>query len=460
MAGIGFELRKIFGKKTLLSSTMGVLYASITTIGPSLVFVLLLGVLQFVMVHWGMGEKDALFFTSSFTYVFMLAIITSHAQNSVVSRYISDKIFVGADSDICASMFGVLTMNCVLSSIEGIIMCVAMYVQDRIPVIFLVPFYLMCVLSSSAYTLMVYVSAVKEYKKITLAYLAGVGLTLLLTLVLMKTTSLHLVIIMYWALTAGFFVICLSLVIVCVRAFGAPSKRYFEYVSYYKKHWQLIISNTTWIVGFYVTNIIYWFGAFDMSVTVSIFSTAPNYDMAMFLAMLINFSGMVVFEVKTETKVFDKYITYLSDINSGVYQDIEQGRGDLESEINLQLFFSYEVQLIITIVLICIVNIFYPYIGVNTDVLNMFMLLGMGLYCAFCMYFTVIMLYYFDDNSSAMMGPVVFLTVTVLGALICCFVGAPFYPLPLIVGGIAGWIVSFLLLRKRLRNLNAYIMCH
>lgn len=196
-----------------------------------------------------------------------------------------------------------------------------------------------------------------------------------------------------------------------------------------------------------------------MGVTVSIFSVAPNYDLAMFLAILVNLSGMVVFEVKTETLFYDKYVSYLSALNMGTYDLIEKERVSMQNTINLQLFFVYEVQLIITVILICLVNIFYPYLGISSQVLNMFMLLGMGLYCTFCMYFTVIFLYYFEDHTSSYIGPSVFLAIVLIGSAICCKIGNPFYPIPLLAGGVAGWIISFVLLRRRLKNLNAYLLC-
>ena len=74
MAGIGFELRRIFGKKTLVANTFGVIYASLTTVGPSIVFLMLLFSLRQMMFNFGMGEKDSMFFTFSFTYIFLLAI--------------------------------------------------------------------------------------------------------------------------------------------------------------------------------------------------------------------------------------------------------------------------------------------------------------------------------------------------------------------------------------------------
>ena len=83
MAGIGFELRKIFGKKTLLSGAWGVLYASMTTIGPSIMFILLLFLVRFTMQFFYAGEMEITFFTASFTYIFLSAVLIASFQNTV-----------------------------------------------------------------------------------------------------------------------------------------------------------------------------------------------------------------------------------------------------------------------------------------------------------------------------------------------------------------------------------------
>ena len=70
---------------------------------------------------------------------------------------------------------------------------------------------------------------------------------------------------------------------------------------------------------------------------------------------------MVIFEVKTETTFYEKYIEYLSAINKGTYDLIESKRVALQNTISLQLFFLYEVQLIITIIF----NIFKDYIVIE-----------------------------------------------------------------------------------------------
>lgn len=458
MAGIGFELRKIFGKQTLMSRTWGVIYASLTSVGPSLMFVLLLFILRLLMKHYSATELEMLFFTASFTYSFLVAILISALLNTVVSRYISDKIFEKKEDNICSSMFGVLMIGTVVSGIIAVVMCILLYKHSGVPLRFLGAYYLLTVLATNVYNMITYVSAVKEYKKVTFSYFLGVCVSILMFFLLYKFFGWHMILAIFWALVAGFFIINILLVCACVKAFGFPSSNYFGFLSYIVKYPKLLLSGFSYMLGFYLSNIIYWLFS-DMSVQITIFRIAPNYDMAMFMALLVNLSGMVIFEVKTETTFYDKYIDYLSALNKGTYDLIEAKRVALQNIINLQLFFLYEVQLIITVILICLANIFYPYLGISNQILNMLLLLGMGIYCTFCMYFTVVFLYYFEDHTAACVGPVLFLAIVLIGSLICCILGEPYYPIPVLAGGIAGWIVSFIGLRKRLKNLNTYLLC-
>lgn len=91
---------------------------------------------------------------------------------------------------------------------------------------------------------------------------------------------------------------------------------------------------------------------------VSIFRTVPNYNLAMFAAIAVNMSALVIFVVKAETASFDKYVAYLSAVNQGSYSRIEKERENMNNTIHYQLFFVYGVQLIITVILICLANVF------------------------------------------------------------------------------------------------------
>lgn len=458
MAGIGFELRRIFGRKTLASQIWGSVYATMSTVGPSVLFAVLMLGLTAIMEHFGATELEKMFFISSFTYIFMMAILLSAVLNTALSRYISDCVFERREHELCASMFGTLALGSVVSGLLTFGLCAAMYWKDGIPIGFLLVYYWLGVLGTNAYHLITYVSALKQYKEVTFSYFAGMLVAFAVFWLSYRCFAAHLIMATYLALAAGFLVTDLFLVFWCVKAFGWPEGRYFRFISYVKKYPKLIISGNAYMIGFYISSIIYWFLS-DLGTQVSIFRTAPTYDMAMFLAIAVNMSALVLFVVKTETAFYDKYVGYLSALNTGAYDVIEDARVSMSQTLHLQLFFVYEVQLVITVLLIFLLNVVFPYFNIGAQVLNIFMPLGMGVYCTLCMYFTVVFLYYFEDHTGACIGPVVFLAVVTAGALIASRAGGVWYPFPLLAGGVAGWIISFILLKRRLKNLNACLMC-
>lgn len=458
MAGIGFELRKIYGRKTLASNIWGSIYATMASVGPSALVAVLILLLKLVMDRSDVTELESRFFISSFTYIFLISILVSAFFNTVVSRYISDCVFQKAEDDICAAVFGVLAAGSALSGILMLLLCFGMYNQSGIPVYFLVIYYCLGVLATNAYNLMTFVSALKEYKEVTFSYFLGIVFAAGVFFGASEIFGIHIVVSAYLGLACGYFILNLLLVFWCVKAFGRPGKHYFAYLRYFIRYPKLMISGFFYMLGFYIATVIYWFFS-DMREQISIFRTAPVYDLAMFLAIIVNMSALVIFVVKVETAFFDKYVSYLSALNHGSYERIEKERENMNNIIRYQLFFVYEVQLIITVVLICLINVFFPYLNISVQVLNMFMVLSMGLYTVFCMYFTIVFLYYFEDHTGACIGPCIFLAVTTVLAVMAAVVGKPFYALPLLIGGLCGWIISFGILRYRLSHLNVFLMC-
>lgn len=458
MAGIGFELRKIYGRHTLASGIWGTIYATMSTIGPSVLFAILVLGLKTVMDYFSIAEIESRFFISSFSYVFLTAVIVMAFFNTVVSRYISDCIFEKKESSICSSLFGVLAAASTMMGIVMLILCIGLYKSGDVGMVFLLVYYWMGILAADAYILIIYVSALKQYKEVTFSYFIGVVTAVVIFYLSYKIFGVHLIMSAYAALVGGFFIITLLLVFFCVKAFGRPDKKYFSFLKYFRQYPLLMLSGFCYMLGFYITTMIYW-RLSDMKEQVSIFCTAPNYDLAMFLAIVVNMPSLVIFVVKVETAFFDKYVAYLSSLNSGSYDRIEKERASMCNIIHYQLFYIYEVQLIITVILICLINVFFPYLDISARVLNMFTVLAMGLYCTFCMYFTVIFLYYFEDHRGACIGPVLFVSVTTVLALVFSRIGKPLYPIPLLAGGLVGWVATFFALKYRLNKLNIFLMC-
>lgn len=457
MAGIGFELKKIYGRKTLVANLWGTIYATMTTIGPAVLSAILILVLKIFLNRAGLTLLEERFFVASTTYAFVIATLCAVLFAAPVSRYISDCIFLGRESDICPSAFGVLMFSTVIFGIVMFLLCAGMYIQDRVPMSFLVSYYFLGVLVTDVYSMMTYASALKHYKELTFSFFLGLLLAVGVYFFCTRQLRVDKVIAACMALACCYFLIVFALVFQCVKTFGAPRGRYFAFLSYFRRYPKLTVGSFAYTLGIYCPTIIYWFFS-GISEQVSIFNTAPVYDFALFIAVFVNMPSLVIFVVKVETAFYEKYTMYVSALNNGTYDLIQKERGVMARALRYQLFFVYEVQLIVTVVLVCLVSVFFPYLNASTRMLHMFIILSLGIYVVFCMYFTIVVFYYFSDYGGACISALVFLAVTILGA-VAAVLENDFYPLPLLLGGLCGWVVSFLLLRRRMEKLDSFLMC-
>ena len=127
MAGIGFELNKIYGRKTLAANIWGTIYATMTTVGPAVISAVLMLALVLMLEQTGLTMLESRFFIATSTYAFVIATLVSVLYATPVSRYISDCIFLNKESDICPSAFGVLTLSTVVSGAIMLVPCTLMY---------------------------------------------------------------------------------------------------------------------------------------------------------------------------------------------------------------------------------------------------------------------------------------------------------------------------------------------
>ncbi len=461
MAGIGFELKKIYGRKTLVSNLWGTLYATMLTIGPTVLSAILMLVLNTLLSRSGLTVLEGRFFISSTTYTFLTALLVTSFFATPVSRYIADCVYLGRDAEIFPSAFGVLAFTTSISGTVMLLLCAGVFLSARgqVPVSFLVSYYFLGVLVTDAYTLMNYASALKHYKTLTFGFILGLLLSVGVYFFCSIRLGLAGVIAACIALGSCFLVVIFSLVLQCVKAFGAPRGRYFAFLPYFRQYPVLAVGNLAYMLGLYGPTIVYW-NFSQVREQVSIFRTAPSFDMAVFLAFLVNIPSLVIFVVKVETAFYEKFVVYISALNNGTLHMLQKERDAMTRAILLELFFVYEVQLIITVVLVCLVSVFFPYLDASIHMLHMFVILSLGICTVFCMYFTIVVFYYFSDYNGACISSLVFLAVSVLGAAAAAMSGE-FYalPLPLLLGGLSGWIVSFVLLRRRMEKLDSFLMC-
>lgn len=458
MAGIGFELRRLFKPQSIFSKARGIVYATLVTVGPIIFFVFMLLLSNFVLEYFNVSYSDRLFFSTASLMVFIAAIIISSCVSTNLSRYISDKIYEDKIEDISSSIYGVIGLVTIISSVVGLAYAIPLYFIYNIDLTFIIGLYLLMDIASITYAFMVYISAVKEYKKVSAAFLIGIVFGIIGFAFGVYVCGASIINSLLYSFVITFFVINVLVFATLQQFFSEGQNSTLEFIYYYKRFPFLLLSAIFYIFGLYIHNFVFWVFS-DMSIKVTMFKVLPTYDMATFLAMLINLSAVVIFTVKVETQFYEKYQTYCNAINSGSYSIIEKSRKNMEMTLNSELFFIYEVQLIITIVLICVGTIVLPMLGFAGMILDFFMILAIAFYCIFCMYFTVVFLYYFDDQKGACLVTGVFFFVTLGTSLFSVKLGSQYYPMGVLCGAVVSWALAFVRVKYYIREINYKMFC-
>ena len=117
MAGIGFELKKLFNRRGLFASVRAYGYAGIVCTGPMLLgIVLLLGVL-FLCSLTGGSEHSRELLVCMITYTLLSSLTVTSFLSMVVTRFIADQLYEENYEMILPSFWGSSALMLVVGGI-------------------------------------------------------------------------------------------------------------------------------------------------------------------------------------------------------------------------------------------------------------------------------------------------------------------------------------------------------
>ena len=189
MAGIGFELKKLFRRKGLFASLRAYGYAGIICTGPMLLGVLLqLGIL--LLCSWAGAPRDQQdLLVCMITYTLLFSLTVTSFFSMPVTRYLADMLYEEQEQTILPSFWGSSSMMLVLGcALYGLFLLVsgATLLQG-----------LLCLWLFAEmivnWNAMSYLTAIKDYRGILCSFLAAIALAFGLGLVLVvnKDFPLH-----------------------------------------------------------------------------------------------------------------------------------------------------------------------------------------------------------------------------------------------------------------------------
>lgn len=413
MAGIGFQLKKLFRDNDLLSTVKAYSYSTIVTIGPMALCIFLITGAQYFLKAAGtpLGEREL--FSAALQYAFIFSQIITGGFNLVIARYVADQTYLKNYEKVLSSLYGVICVCIMLGGISTLFF----YWHSPLPLSFKLVSYLFFTELIIIWLQCMYVSALKNYMEIVKSFLAGTAISIIAVLICIYIIGWNNALALFVCFDLGFLVIILTFMYQIIGYFKVNNQNYFDFLIYVEKYPLLFIGGIFYTFGLYGHNIVVWQSELQVLIQ-DTFAVAPFYDIPVFFAYITILPSLVIFMVSVETSFYEKYSNYYKRIlQSNPLQDILNAKRDLYNITSVELIFLTEIQLMVMIGGIALGITFLPDIGFTSEQLHIFIILTIGNLFFIIMYTIVLLLLYFDDQKGAFFTTLLFGTTSILFTL-------------------------------------------
>ncbi|PKO58019.1 MAG: histidine kinase, partial [Betaproteobacteria bacterium HGW-Betaproteobacteria-18] len=180
MAGIGFELRRLLRKNTLLGLVEAYAYAGVIGSGPwvfSIIGILLVGIFSASVV---VPSSLVTQFQTSVTYLVACSLILTGLVQLAFTRYVSDRLFEKKREIILPSLNGLMLIVVMVASALGTLSLFTLLPELGLlyRLLMLSGFVLMC----AVWVMTVFLSGMKRYKAIVILFAGAYALIVAIAL--------------------------------------------------------------------------------------------------------------------------------------------------------------------------------------------------------------------------------------------------------------------------------------
>ncbi|MFD0715445.1 exopolysaccharide Pel transporter PelG [Paenibacillus sp. GCM10027626] len=445
MAGIGFELRKLFHEQGLLSSIRAYGYSSLTTAGPTVLCISMIIAMQQMMTFSGAPFLERELLLATVVYCFIFSILITGGISMLLTRFISDAMFNKQYDHLLSSLYGAIAVCLPVGAISAWLFLRGISASFGYKAAAFLFFTELIVVWLQA----VHLSALKDYKRIVRNFLYGIAIAVLGSWIVLTFTAFKSATAVLVMIDIGFLVIALLSARHFEHVFPPrSSKLYFQFLSYIRKYPALFFIGTFFYAGVYIHSLVYWLGPFHATVADS-FVISPLYDLPVFYAYLTIIPTLVTFVVSLETNFYEKYRDYYTKIlNGGNYAEVTRAKRDMQRTLMQEISFIMEVQLLFTVISIALGIKLLPAIGFTMEQLETFNLLVLAYYLFITAFIVMLLMLYFDDRKGALVTSSLFV---VLNA------GLTFWTMQAENHGLGMFLASFLTLAVALARLVSYV---
>lgn len=456
MAGIGFELKKLFNKKGVLNSVKAYGYAAVICSGPMLLGVLLLLGIMYICRVVGLDSAKRELLICMITYTLLGSIIATSFFSLVITRFTADMLYEEKKSAVLPSFWGSSAIMMTVGSVLWTIFLIFSGANLICSLLMFIFFNEMIIVWNA----MSYLTAIKDYKGIFLSYFVAILVIFILGFVLSLLFKSHVIEVLLLSVTVGYGVMVIWNLVLLHKYFPKSDVGAFVFMEWIDEYLHLALTGLFVNVGMFAHLVIMWFSKVGVRVY-GLFYGAPQHDVPALLAFMTTLITTVNFVVSVEVNFYGKYRNHYSLYNDkGTIKDILQAEKEMLSTLKTEMLYTAIKQLLCTALFIAAGGFLLDVLplGFNEIMRGYFRTLcvGYGLYAVGNM--TMLILLYFTDYKGAFFATGIFASCSVIFSVISLFLPQAYYGFGFLLASMAFLVVSTYRLDYFTKRLPYYIL--
>ena len=455
MAGIGFELRKLFVGRGVIRKLRAYTYAGVICSGTMALTIALLLILQYISRMFGASLRQRELFHITMVYALFLSMMLSSFFQTYLSRYVADMIYQEKPEKIIPSLIGA---SIVLMIPGGVLYALLLQTSGDLSALQKLLNWMLFMELVPLWLQMTYITAAKDYRAIVAVFATGVALVFGMAFVLLwmggdVTTSLQI------SLVVGYGMMLVGFMRVLLRYFPVGEGSAFAFVGWLSYVPDLLLTGFFGLAGAFAHVVIMWFSPMGEVVT-GAFRQASQFDAAAFYAFLVTIPTNVNFVVSVEVNFYGKYRRYFSEITGGgTIRKIEIARESMCASLQQEVNKLVQIQLFALIAYMLFMRYFLSARGFGADMIHLFLVLSIG-FSAFALGNSLmLLLLYFNDRKGALTVSGIFFAANLIGSLLSFRGPALFYGIGLPAGGLLMFLAARLRLNAYVRRIDFHVFC-
>lgn len=346
MAGIGFELRKMLQKDTLLGVMKAYTYAGIISAGPwvlSILGILMIGVLSLPFV---IPSSLITQFQVSVTALIMGSLIITGPLQLVFTRFAADRIFEKQEDLILPNYHAASLIATAASGLFALV--IAGFFMTEQSLLYRLLMVAGFVVMSNVWIAVIFMSGMKQYLAVVWIFFGGYAVTVLLALWLRRYGLEGLL----FGFVVGQLLLLAATTTMIYRSYTSRVFISFEMFNRKTFYFSLMAVGFFYNLGVWIDKLMFWYNPATGQQVIGPLHASVIYDIPVFLAYLAVIPGMAVFLVRIETDFAEAYDGFFNAVREGSsLERIELLRNQMVGTVRTGLYEILKIQAMAALVL-------------------------------------------------------------------------------------------------------------